>query len=103
MLELVAVVTFRRVCTSVNPFNPAAATHLVVVGVYRFTRNPIYLGDFLILIGWAIFLGIPVGLAFALLFVAYIDRFQIQPEERILADKFGRPYDDYRARVRRWI
>lgn len=102
-LEVVALVTFRRVCTTVNPLRPAQATSLVTRGIYRFTRNPIYVGDLLVLLGWAVYLGNLAALVLTPLFVAYIEHFQIRPEERILAEKFGSPYDDYRARVRRWI
>lgn len=102
-LEVVALVTFSRACTTVNPLHPAQATSLVTRGVYRFTRNPIYVGDLLVLLGWAVYLGNLAALILTPLFAAYIDRFQIQPEERILAEKFGPSYDDYRARVRRWI
>jgi len=102
-LEVVAALTFRRVCTTVNPLDPSAATSLVSTGVYRLTRNPIYVGDLLVLVGWAIYLGSPVALLATPVFVLYLDRFQIAPEERILAAKFGESYREYQARVRRWI
>ena len=82
---------------------PAKTTSLVAGGVYRFTRNPMYLGLLLVLAGWAVFLS--NALAFALLpaFIAYIGRFQIAPEERALAAKFGTEYEAYRTEVRRWL
>jgi len=103
VLELVSAVTFRRACTTVNPLRPSDSTSLVVTGVYRFTRNPIYLGDLLLLVGCAVFLCNIAALALTPLFVAYIDRYQIVPEERILARKFGADYEAYRSRVRRWV
>lgn len=103
VLELVAAIDFHRVCTTVNPLRPSSATSLVVSGVYRFTRNPIYLGDLLLLLGYAVFLGNLAGLVITPLFVIYINRFQIAPEERILAQKFGADYQAYKARVRRWV
>jgi protein-S-isoprenylcysteine O-methyltransferase Ste14 len=71
--------------------------------VYKFTRNPMYLGLLLVLFGWAIFLS--NAAAFALLpgFFVYMNRFQIEPEERVLALKFGSEYAAYKAKVRRWL
>jgi protein-S-isoprenylcysteine O-methyltransferase Ste14 len=102
-LEVPAVFAFWRQKTTVNPLNIEAAKHLVVSGAYRFTRNPMYLGMCFLLIGWAI--GQHNILAFAgpVLFVLYITLFQILPEERVLADIFGKHYLDYKNKVRRWI
>ena len=72
-------------------------------GVYRFTRNPMYLGMVLVLIGWAVFLASPITLIFVPLFVLYINRFQITPEERVLTSIFGAEYVDYKNRVRRSV
>lgn len=82
---------------------PGGASSLVQGGIYRFTRNPMYLGFLLVLGGWAVLLA--NGLAFVgpLAFVAYLNRFQIGPEERALAGLFGPEYAKYRARVRRWV
>ena len=103
LLAAPAILSFRRARTTVHPMQPAKTTSLVVAGVYRFTRNPMYLGLLLVLAGWGLYLS--NALAFALLpaFVAYINRFQIAPEERALAAKFGPDYDAYKARVRRWL
>lgn len=89
--------------TTINPLKPARASVLVTGGVFRFSRNPIYLGDFLILAALAVWLGQVANLALLPVFVAYIGRFQILPEERALAARFGDDYAAYRARVRRWI
>ncbi|MDI1286906.1 MAG: isoprenylcysteine carboxylmethyltransferase family protein [Reyranella sp.] len=97
------IMSFRRARTTVNPTRPDAASSLVATGVYRFTRNPMYLGLFLLLSGWAIYLSNAAAFAGPLLFVLYINRFQIVPEERALAAKFGTAFDDYRRRTRRWI
>jgi len=94
---------FRRAGTTVNPMKPAKASTLVDVGFYRFSRNPIYLADGLILAGWGFWLSNLASLAAIALFVAYLNRFQIEPEERALHAAFGAGYDAYRARVRRWI
>lgn len=97
------VSAFRRAQTTVNPLNPDAASALVVLGVFRHTRNPMYVGMCLVLLGWAIYLAAPWTLLGPVLFAAYITRFQIIPEERAMADKFGKAYADYRAQVRRWL
>ena len=89
--------------TTINPMKPARASRLVTGGVFRWSRNPIYLGDLLILAALAVWLGQIANLALLPMFVAYIDRFQIRPEERVLAARFGAEYAAYRARVRRWL
>ena len=78
-------------------------TTLVRSGVFRLTRNPMYLGLLLILLAWALFLGSGWSLLGPVVFVIYLNRFQILPEERVLAAKFGVEYAAYRKCVRRWI
>ena len=96
-------IAFRRAKTTINPLRPGDASYLVTEGVYRFTRNPVYLGQLLILVGWAIFLANPWCAVGPVTFAAYITRFQIRPEERALASLFGNRYAGYAATVRRWI
>ncbi|MFO1217243.1 MAG: isoprenylcysteine carboxylmethyltransferase family protein [Burkholderiaceae bacterium] len=98
-----AVIEFRRAHTTVNPLRPARATVLVSGGVFRLSRNPMYAGLMLALLAWALWLASPLALAGPVAFVAYIDRFQIRPEERALAARFGADFENYRARVRRWL
>jgi protein-S-isoprenylcysteine O-methyltransferase Ste14 len=100
---LSGVVSFRRARTTVNPMKPGSTSTLVVSGVYRYTRNPMYLGFLLVLLGWAAFLSNPVALVLLPAFVVYMNRFQIGPEERVLASLFAPEYPVYHARVRRWI
>jgi protein-S-isoprenylcysteine O-methyltransferase Ste14 len=76
---------------------------LVSSGVYRFTRNPMYLGLLLTLLAWAVFLSNPVALLFVPVFVLYMNRYQIHPEERVLSSLFGTEYSAYKERVRRWL
>lgn len=95
--------SFWRARTTVNPTRPEAASSLVATGVFRVTRNPMYLGLFLVLAGWAAHLANVAALAGPLLFAFYITRFQILPEERVLAAKFGPDFEAYRLRTRRWI
>lgn len=98
-----AINVFHRFQTTVDPLNPHRADSLVTQGVYRLTRNPMYLGLALVLLTWGVYLGNLVGIALIAVFVVYIDRFQIVPEEKALASRFGEEYDRYKASVRRWI
>ena len=102
-VAIAGVVQFRRASTTVNPMTPEASSSLVVSGVYRRTRNPMYLGFLLALAGWAAFLASFAALMVLPLFVAYMNRFQIVPEERALAARFGQQFEDYRRSVRRWL
>ncbi len=97
------VVSFRRARTTVNPLRPEAATSLVASGIYRYTRNPMYLGMLLVLVGWIVFLARPWALVVLPAFVAYMNRFQIGPEERALEGIFGGEFEAYRRAVRRWL
>jgi protein-S-isoprenylcysteine O-methyltransferase Ste14 len=100
---LAGMLAFRRAKTTVNPFTPEAATTMVDSGVYRFSRNPMYLGFLLALIGWAAYLSHLFAFALLPLFVLYMNRFQIEPEERALSSKFGSQFHAYAASVRRWV
>lgn len=100
---LAGVISFRRAKTTVNPMKPDAASSLVVVGIYRVTRNPMYLGFFLMLLGLAAFLSNGLAVVPVVIFVVWLDRFQIRPEERALDARFGEEYTAYKKRVRRWI
>lgn len=102
-VAVAGIASFRRAGTTANPTRPEATSALVATGIYRLTRNPMYLGSALVLVGWAVYLSNFVVFAGPLLFALYIDRFQIVPEERVLAAKFGAVFDDYRRRTRRWF
>lgn len=97
------IVAFRQARTTVNPMKPDAASALVVSGVYGLTRNPMYLGFLLMLLGWAIFLSNVLAFLFLPAFIFYMNRFQIQPEERALQSLFGPPFLAYTRQVRRWL
>jgi protein-S-isoprenylcysteine O-methyltransferase Ste14 len=102
-LALAGSIAFKRASTTINPLRPANASSLVTSGIYRYTRNPMYLGLLLVLVGWAVHLSSVLALPGPLVFGLYIRRFQIEPEERILAAKFGQSYADYTSHVRRWL
>ena len=102
-ISVSGMVEFRRARTTINPIHANKASSLVTGGIYRFTRNPMYLGLLFTLLGWAAYLANPVTLLFLPLFVLYIDRFQIRPEERVLEALFGARYSAYAGKVRWWL
>lgn len=102
-VTVAGVLAFRKARTTVNPMHPEASTAVVSGGIYHFSRNPMYLGFLLALAGWAMVLGSLAALVVLPLYVAYMNRFQIVPEERALRQKFGAPYEAYMRQVRRWI
>lgn len=102
-IDVAALVSFLRAGTTVNPLKPRSASSLVTGGLYRFSRNPMYLGQALLLAGWTMWLGNLAGLLAVPAFVAWIDRLQIAPEERALEAAFGDSFRAWAARVRRWI
>ncbi len=101
--DLSGLLAFLARRTTVNPMRPRKASALVTSGVYRLTRNPMYVGLALLLLAWAVHLASPWPLLGPPLFVLYMNRFQIRPEERALEALFGDDYRRYAARVRRWL
>ena len=89
--------------TSDKPFHPEEATVLVTDGLYAYSRNPMYVGFTGMLVGHAIARRSALALLPIVGFVGAVDRLQIAAEEQALSTKFGPAYDDYRARVPRWI
>lgn len=100
---LLGVLAFQSAGTTVDPRAPEQSTQLVVSGVYRISRNPMYVGFLLILMAWGVFLSNLVSCAVIPLFVVYLNRFQIVPEERLMRGQFGKAYRQYAAAVRRWL
>lgn len=100
---LSGVLSFRHAGTTVNPLLPETASSLVSSGIYRYTRNAMYLGFAIALVAWSIYLASPIALLGVAGFVLYMNRFQIGPEERALAALFGDTFNAYRGRVRRWL
>lgn len=101
--DLLPALSFRRARTTVNPTKPASTTSLVTGGIYRYTRNPMYVGQALMLAGWALYLANAAALVVVPLFVLYITRFQIVPEERVLSARFPGAYAEFCQRTRRWL
>jgi protein-S-isoprenylcysteine O-methyltransferase Ste14 len=100
---IAGVVAFRRAGTTVNPTTPGAASAMVTSGVYRVSRNPMYLGFLLLLGAWAVRLSHAVAFALLPAFVLTMNRLQIRPEERALAERFGPQAAAYFRSVRRWL
>jgi len=100
---IAGVIAFRRQHTTVNPLTPGASSAIVTGGIYRVSRNPMYLGFLLVLAGWVVCLSNAGAALFLPAFVAYLTRYQIKPEERALLAKFGSLYTEYMSRVRRWV
>ena len=102
-LDLLALKQFTGKHTTVNPLSPGKASTVVVSGLYRYTRNPMYLGLLIALTGWCLHIGNLASFLCLPLFILVLTQMQILPEERILSKKFGEPYTDYLKQVRRWI
>ena len=103
LLMFTAVASFVTAKTTINPLRPSRASSLITTGIFSISRNPIYVGDLLLLAALAVWLGNVVNVVFLVLFVWYINRFQIIPEERALTSLFGERYVAYCSKVRRWL
>lgn len=103
VFDVPALLAFRRSRTTVDPLRPHRAQTLVIGGVYQLSRNPMYVGLLLMLVAWAVFLDALWPFVAPVLFVFYVNRFQIEPEEKALAQLFGAEYSTYCARVPRWL
>ena len=103
LVLVLGVLAFRRAKTTINPVNIEVASSIVTSGVYRYTRNPMYVGFASMLVGWAVHIAVPFVMLGPAVFILFITRFQIIPEERVLASKFGVEYRKYQDRVRRWL
>jgi len=102
-IGLAGVWSFRKARTTVNPWRVHDSSDLVVSGIYRRTRNPMYVGLLLGLLGWGIYLSNGFAVLMALIFVPYMNRFQVLPEERALLKAYGEDFLDYCRQVRRWL
>ena len=101
--SIMGVAQFKKAQTTPNPQALEQVSSLVTDGVYRYSRNPMYVGLVLILLGWALYLSHFLAFVLLPIFILYMTRFQIQPEEQMMAQKFGKTYQAYVSRVRRWI
>lgn len=97
------IAAFRRASTTPNPMRPENAAVLVTTGPYRISRNPMYAGLLIALAGLGLYLANALGFLLLPMLVAYLNRFQIGPEEAVLAEKFGEAFEAYKRSVRRWL
>ena len=103
IIILSAINLFKKYQTTITPLNPSNATKLITGGIYKFSRNPMYLGLLLVLSGISIILN-PIGGLFLIpLFILYLNLFQIIPEENVMVDLFKDEFLEYKENVRRWI
>ncbi|MEC3966918.1 isoprenylcysteine carboxylmethyltransferase family protein [Flagellimonas halotolerans] len=103
LVILISVIQFFITKTTVDPLNPKKTSKLVTNGIYKFTRNPMYLGMLLFLLAFGLKLGNAFNTLIAAGFVSYMNRFQIKPEEKVLAKMFGKDYNIYCKLTRRWF
>jgi protein-S-isoprenylcysteine O-methyltransferase Ste14 len=98
-----AIILFKKYQTTLTPLNPSNATKLITDGIYKFSRNPMYLGLLLVLLGISIIINLTGGVFLIPLFILYLNFFQIIPEENAMIDLFKDEFLDYKKNVRRWI
>jgi len=100
---IAGVISFKLAKTTTNPLKPETVSLLVTSGIYKFSRNPMYLGFVLLLLAWGVFLMSLFSLVGVCLFILYINHFQIKPEELVLKKMFGDEFKHYQSKVRRWL
>ena len=93
---------FKQLETTINPMQPSQASKLAIIGPFKYTRNPMYLGMSIMLIGFGLIFGAKLTVCLVVMFVLYITVFQIIPEERAMQEKFT-DWKDYCSKVRRWL
>ena len=98
-----AVKSFRKHKTTVNPLEPRKASSLVTTGIFKFSRNPMYLGMLIILLSISFRFNLIGGILTSLFFYFFITKFQIIPEEVAMNELFGNEFFDYEKKTRRWI
>ncbi|MEN8133940.1 MAG: isoprenylcysteine carboxylmethyltransferase family protein [Thermodesulfobacteriota bacterium] len=103
LIAVAGIVSFRKARTTVDPRTPGKASELVIVGIYNYTRNPMYLGLLAILVGLAVLFGAVSSFLAIPVFVWFMNRLQIEAEEEALEELFGESYREYKLKVRRWL
>ena len=98
-----AIISFKNHETTVNPISIEKASSLVVTGIFKYSRNPMYLGMSFILLGLTLKYNLIGGLIFTGLFMLFITIFQIKPEETAMEKLFDQEWKDYVSNVRRWL
>ena len=98
-----AVRSFRKQKTTVNPLAPKQASSLVVSGIFKYSRNPMYLGMLIVLLSISFKFNLIGGIITSLFFYVFITKFQIIPEEVAMNELFGDQFIDYTKKTRRWV
>ncbi len=102
-MVLIGGIAFRKARTTVDPRNPHNSSSLVIVGIYRYTRNPMYVGMLMSLLGLVVYVGNVSGVFVLPFFIWSMNELQIKWEEKALLEKFDESYREYKNRVRRWV
>ena len=102
-LAIAGIKEFAHFKTTIHPTHPEHTSSLVTTGIYQLTRNPMYLGLLVVLLGWADFLDSFLAFTGPLFFFLYISVFQIKPEEVVMKSKFSSEFSEYCSHVRRWL
>ena len=103
IIIVLSMYKFRKIKTTISPLRPNKTSSLVNTGIYEYTRNPMYLGLLLMLFSTALFLKNLISFLIIPLFILFITKNQILPEEEALENIFGEEYKNYKKKVRRWI
>ena len=103
LIAFSAAASFKKAATTVNPLKPDTASNLVISGVFKVTRNPMYLGMVMVCVGSSVIQSSALGLLVSLGVALYLTRFQILPEEKAMLKLFGEQFVDYKAKVPRWL
>ena len=103
IVALAGIFAFIKLNTTVDPRYPEKTRELVIIGIYKYSRNPMYLGILLVITGIAVYFGALSSVFAVSLFVTFINKYQIVPEEVSLQEKFGESYTHYALNVRRWL
>ena len=103
IIIFLAVLKFIKTKTTVDPTRPHKTSNLVISGIYKITRNPMYLGMLFLIIAYTIYTNNVVGSITIPIFIFYINKFQIEPEEIEMRKKFGESFENYCKKVNRWI
>ena len=97
------IISFKRAGTTVHPLKPERSSSLVTGGIFRLSRNPMYFALLLALLAWGLYLSNLYSVAVAMLFVPWMNRFQIRPEERAMEKLYGEDFLSYKKSTRRWL
>jgi protein-S-isoprenylcysteine O-methyltransferase Ste14 len=100
---IAGVIEFRKHRTTVNPHKPHQSSTLVATGIFRYSRNPMYLGLVLCILSMAVYMGEYSIILLSVLMAGYLYRFQIKPEEQHMHLRFGEEFEIYRQRTGRWL